>query len=98
MSERQCVVAGKEFKHLPRKPGMGATELMMQRCYLEINRGLRLDSDLPWVKQGHNERKTVGAGSRGNLWEISLGTQEIKGRPSLSQAEGWSRAKVREHA
>lgn len=41
MSERQCVVAGKEFKHLPRKPGMGVTELMMRRCYLEINRGLR---------------------------------------------------------
>lgn len=33
-----------------------------------------LDSELSWVKQGHNERKTVCAGSRGKLWEISLGT------------------------
>lgn len=73
LSVSQTVVEGREFKHLRRRPGRGLTQLMMWKCGLGTNGGLRLASELSQVKQRHGARKTVDAGGRGTLWEISPG-------------------------
>lgn len=46
LSVSQTVVEGREFKHLHRRPGRGLTQLMMWKCGLETNGGLRLASEL----------------------------------------------------